>query len=268
MQEELKKLADLDPNGEAFKAEVQKIQAAKLNEIINIIEALVPCLTAFLMYKSRRGDYEGFISAVEEIKTTCLENSSREELAEYTFLTPDVQDKFPDIINSMSSLDYKSPSDEVDILYHLGALKYFYKKDVNIPLTIVDMRIDLSFYKLLVNSYQCCDNYKRSGTRELERISKSIKLLSEKVDKKKTILLEIYHRSQLIKTGMKLNAVINIIKKLFKKSQKEGIELEGLGKIPVKLECPSNDQIKRYLNSEGVLKSDFKKEGRYWILQR
>ncbi|MGO9620727.1 MAG: hypothetical protein ACLPT6_04910 [Desulfobaccales bacterium] len=266
MEEETKRLLALDPKGETFKAEVQKIQEAKLKQVIDLIAAMVPCLAAFQFFKF--GGYERFINAVEEIKTTWIRNYSYEELAEHTFLTPDVKDNFPDIIKLMSSLNYSPPSHEVDILYHLGALKYYYKKDINIHPTIVDMRIDLSFCKLLAKGYQCCETYKKLGIRELERIDKSIKSLGEKVNRKKGIVLEIYHRSQLIKPGMKLNAVINIIKKSFKKAQEEGTELEGLGKIPVKLECPSNDQIKRYLISEGVLKNYFKQEGRYWIMQR
>ena len=106
------------------------------------------------------------------------------------------------------------------------------------------------------------------GKRELGRIKQSIKKVTAISEEKKTYVIEIYHRDRQIKSGMKLNMVICIIKKYFAEIQSKGTEFAGIGKIPIHIKPPSPDQIKRYLVAEGILNKDFRKEGRFWVLQR
>jgi len=173
------------------------------------------------------------------------------------------------VTNSLLSFDYTPPG-RVEIYNHLVILCVCYVDTINSPPSIVDLRLDQSFSSLLTAAgvfYSILGNYLETLETTLTRTIASTQKIRLMADKKRTHVLQIYHHYNKIKTGMKLNSVLKLIKNGFLEIQEKGIELAGQ-KIPDNIKPPSADQIRRYLQDAGIIERDFKIEGRYKILQR
>ncbi len=170
---------------------------------------------------------------------------------------------FMKLINPLISFDYVPPNDFDDILNHIMLLWIYYKilwkpyekhEDYPDDLLFATTILDLSLCKLVGVANKMCGSMKFKWERESSRLKKSITKIKAKADWPKTIISEIYYRNPggQLKPGMKINKVVNIIHGESKKNLKDP---------------PSIDTIKRYLMADEKIMKDFKKDGRYWIMQ-
>jgi hypothetical protein len=264
---ELERLSKLQPDSETYRVELAKIRKAKLGYIKFVLDDLFTVVKAYIGYKkAKEDDFAPFMEFMKRTNHELFRDVGNFPAIE-TKGPPNIKESYSGAILAMVPLDFVPPGN-MGILTLLWALWHYHNETFNYPPTLVDMRLDLSLIKLIRASSLMKKHFEQIGTRELGRIKQSIKKVAAISEEKKTYVIEIYHRDRQIKSGMKLNKVIRIIKKHFEEIQGKGTEFAGIGKIPMGIKSPSPDQIKRYLVTEGIVNKDFMKEGRFWVMQR
>jgi hypothetical protein len=166
-------------------------------------------------------------------------------------------------INQFISINYIPPNDFPDIMNHLQLFWELYyslterlTQHEGFPsdLFLLFPLLDLSLCKLVGVANKMLGSMKYKWERESLRLKQSIKKIKTKTDLPKTVIYEIYYRNPggLVKSGMKLNKVVHIIQSVCRTRL---------------IDPPSPDTIKRYLMGDEKIMKDFKKEGRFWIMQ-
>ena len=212
MQDELKRLSELRPDSETYRVELAKIQKVKLRYIKLILDDLFIVVKSYIGYKkAKKDDIVPFMEFMEKTKHELFRDAENSPLVE-TKGPPNIKESYSGAILAMMPLDFVPPGN-MTILTLLWALWNYHNETFNYPPTLVDMRLDLSLIKLIRDSSLMKMRFEQGGTRELGRIKQSIKKVAAKSEEKKTYAIEIYHRDKQIRSGMKLNTVIRIIKK-------------------------------------------------------
>lgn len=197
-----------------------------------------------------------------------LENIDMQQTLEYW------QDKLEDIWGLMVSENYQPPKSINELFQHMAAMWAYYNSEITLvgassfPEAALQglfshLLFQLSFCKLLFAGSVVLASLLTKGRRDLQRVKIGKKAIKALADKKNTYVYHIYFNNAYkdrIKKGMKFHAVAREVKKIFESEIKEG-------KIPRDVNLPSIDQIKRYLLEDKRIEGDFKKDGRYWIMQ-
>jgi len=253
---------------EVSKGELINIHNAKLKIIEDTYEYLYVLGSTFRWWDSfmEKLDFMSSVKAVKDMFYRPIETKGKINPPKYmSFLKPHLLERYKkdvplELTELLFSEEYKPPTDTDirPILMHLKALWVNYS--LANPLTLNNLRLDLSLIKLIGTARELISTLEQKGKRDLARLRESKSKVRDKVDKKKTYVFEIYYKSQKIMDGMKLNGVAKAIDEVFRERKLQG-------QIPKNIKPPSTDQIKRYLWGDKMIRNDFQKVGRYWIMQ-
>jgi hypothetical protein len=257
MQDELRRLSELDPGNETFKEELVKIRWEKILEICHTIRGLLATQGAETNYE---GDKEFASFLWEDIfPQTKMFNIQIEK-----FLS---DPKIREHLNSMASFQYTPPIQFRDVVIHLSALCAYYIKNYEEPFGLAEVVLDYSFSKLMFMAGMFYEHSLNKGRRELKRTKISAEAKRTIEAKRKGFVIAIYEHGKVIEARTYFNKACDIVKGQFDDwRDKEG----PWGTIPKdkkEMRTPSLDSIGRWLKEAGIRDRDFKQEGRYWIKQ-
>jgi hypothetical protein len=259
MQDELKRLTELDPAEETFKEELLKIRWEKISKIRHTIRGLLATQEAETAYEGEK-EFASFLW--EDIfPGTKMFNIQFEKF----LLDPKVQKN----LNLMASLQYTPPIQFRSVGVHLSELYAYYTKIIrdSEPLSLVEVVLDYSLCKLMFMAGMFYEHSLNKGHRELKRTIKSTKKKKEKTDNRKVFIIAIYEHGKAIEAETKFNMACTIIRKQFEDSRGSKGPWGTIPMDPKEMPTPSLDSIKRWLIEAGICDRDFKLEGRFWIKQ-
>jgi hypothetical protein len=172
------------------------------------------------------------------------------------------------ILNDMMSLDYDPPNNIQEIVKHaIVLLTYFTVKTMrykNMSLNCVDMRLDLSLFKLTIAAQaQLTTLQLKVKHNPPKKIGPMIIEGKKKSQEKKNLVYKIYAENNDSLIGETINGIANTIHNII-------YERRNTGDIPKKgsAEPPSPSQIKRYLEECGLgIWDDFRYVGHRLIKQ-
>lgn len=278
-----------------YEGELQAIRNAKLNEIQRAWHDLFLIGIAPELYKKNPNyiDYETFEERLREQfevkfgdRQTIINtiDSGIKELSDGGSFSIGIKGAGIDKSNQMEkllSLDYVPPQDWIEVADHLLLLGTYYTSDFDYYNPIAELRFDISLCKILrvIGSLSVISSL---NGKDLARIKKMAKTKSDEVELKKTYVKLIYH-GEKIKETMNLHTVATIIRDEFIKKQEEGTIPEyfptpkkntGKSRRSSKkndkksFHPPKITMIKEYLFEDEKIRKDFKKKGKFWIIER
>jgi hypothetical protein len=143
------------------------------------------------------------------------------------------------------------PPDNVnDIIYELFMLlSYLSIIQKSQIITLRELRIDLTMLKLIGAANYLIGGNIFKANRESRRMGQTIKTKHKISDTKKGYVIAIYKQGPTIRIGMTLSAVAKEIENIFKE-RRRGKGIPENQKIPINIDPPGVEQIKRYLEAE------------------
>jgi hypothetical protein len=176
----------------------------------------------------------------------------------HNYILPAMRLEYEEIISKsialMESTKYNPPKEIYNIINHLASLWFYFVNNFNYPHTLLYMKLNLSFIKVIGEAnfyYASLIEQKMRDTiqqRESFRLNRARVEQSAKKEEKKTYTYELFYRSNMIKKGIKLHTAAKIIRNEFLIKQDSGV-------IPKDVKPPSVDTIKIYLKeNDDILK--------------
>lgn len=192
----------------------------------------------------------------EKIDSVLGETSDEEYV--YVVIKHFGKDKKEKIFDMLLSPGYTPPHDWREIADHLTMLQLYYFSDFDYYHQVMELYLDLSLCKIL-RAIGSLSVIRRLDGNELARVKNLRNGVRKKVEEKSTPVSEIFF-TDVIKDGMKMNAVANVIREDF-------IERQKRNKIDDKITPPSLAAIKDYLKKDKDIMKYFKKKGKFWIVE-
>lgn len=262
MEDEFEQLSDQ----ESLEAEFDKIRNARVHEILVSLKSLYVIINAFIQYTKYEEDAD-FSSAIKRINDS-LNSEEKKEVFRY-FAVPgnigsmdpmtfeELKKYYAQIIEMVSSPDYKPPDIAQDIYDHLLTLYFHYSIHyLKHNYLLWDMRIDLSLFKVLKRASLAFYDLKRKGKCDIERTRSTIKTLKTNAKKRSEHIIQLLPHIKKKHAGGKitLRAMALDIQKDWKNFPPED---------PAIKKIPGLTLISQILEKTG----EFEKVGGLWILK-
>ena len=184
MQDELKRLTELDPAHNTFKDELCTIRYAKVMEIQRKIRGLLATQTAEKAYEGQK-EFASFVW--EDI----FPETEMINVEFYKFLSdPEVREN----LNLMASVEYTPPTKFENALNHLlGLYAYFALILIDSePFSLAEVVLDYFFAKLMFEVGMLYELSIDKGRRDLKRTKKTSKTKKAKAQKKREYIVHIF----------------------------------------------------------------------------
>lgn len=250
MQDELRRLSELDPENETFKEELVKIRWEKILEIRYTIRGLLATQGAKTAYE---GDKEFNSFLWEDIfpQTKMFNIKIKEFLSD---------PKIGEILNSLASFQYIPPIELGEVVIHLSTLYAYYITIYEKALTLAEMSLDYSFAKLLFMAGMFYEHSLNKGHRELKRTKKGTKTQREKAQKKRKHIVQIffYVKNKVAKERKTLSTMADAIKNDWKDFPPKDEDIK---------KPPGLTFIKETLMDNEKTRNEFEKVGGLWIIK-
>lgn len=250
MQDELKRLTELDPAEETFKEELLKIRWEKIKEIRHTIRGLLTTQEAETAYNGEKEFGSFFWKDI--FPQTKMFNIQIEKF----LLDAKVQED----LNLMASFQYTPPIHFRDVVVHLSELYAYYIKIYEEPLTLAEVTLGFSFSKLMFMAGMFYEHSLHKGRRELWRTKRSSQGQKTKAQKKREYIVHIFPHVKKKVAGVRMN-----LSTMAEAIRKDWKDFPPPDKDIIK--PPGLTFIRENLLNDEKTKREFEKVGGLWILK-
>jgi hypothetical protein len=250
MQDELRRLYELDPENETFKEELVKLRWEKILEIRHTIKGLLATQGAKIGYEGDK-EFKSFLWEDIFPQTKMFNIKIKEFLSD---------PKIGEILNSLASSQYTPPIKFKEVIIHLATLYAYYITIYEKALTLAEMSLDYSFAKLLFMAGMFYEDSLNKGHRELKRTKKGTKTRKDKAQKKIKHIVKIffYVKNKVAEDRKTLSTMADAIKNDWINFPPEDEDIR---------KAPGLTLIKDVLMDNEKIRNEFEKVGRLWIIK-